>query len=158
MKCKCRWPPLQRCVYVTCLWQFTATTATRSICETKYTRFWRQLNFFFFFFGSTAATICYNWCQIFWQLAVGRAVAGGRAHPNCFTIAQRQCRFFFLFFQENCHLSRSQRVDESLWRERLPWVPIWAAISLCSRCWFPQASSVSICLGLLHALLGLWFR
>lgn len=125
MKCKCRWPPLQRCVYVTCLWQFTVT-ATRSICETKYTRFWRQLHFFF---GSTAATICYNWCQIFWQLAVGRAVAGGRAHPNCFTIAQRQCWLFFCFSRK---IAIWVGVNESMNRfgERLPWVPICGNFTL----------------------------
>lgn len=70
MKCKCHGPLLQRCVYVTCLWQFTAT-ATRSICETKYTRFWRQLNFFFFFLVALLPQFATTDVKYFgsWQLA-----------------------------------------------------------------------------------------
>lgn len=128
MKCirieMCGWSPLQRCVYVTCLWQCTECIEPSILYYHNLQIANRLAILEEIQFLQPASTICLNWCQIFWQLAVGSCC---RAF---ILIALRLLATVLVFPTARW---RSQRVNES--RRCLPYEPLTYHMYLwmCSR-------------------------
>lgn len=106
------WSPLQRCVYVTCLWQCIECIEPSILYYHNLQIANRLAILEEIQFLQPASTICLNWCQIFWQLAVGSC---------CRPFILIALRLFGTVLVFPTARRRSQRANES--RRCLPYEP-----------------------------------